>query len=104
MTAIECIHLKKAFGKKDILHDIDFKIEKGNILGIAGPNGAGKTTLFKILATLITPSQGKVLISGYDLVSDAVLIRKIIGFVPSEERSFYWRLTGKQNLEFFHNC
>jgi len=99
--AVECINLKKSFGKKIVLQDINLKTEKGTILGIVGPNGTGKTTLMKILATLITPSEGKAFISGYDITANPISVKKEIGFVPSEERSFYWRLTGRQNLKFF---
>lgn len=99
--AVECINLKKSFGKKIVLQDINLKTEKGSILGLVGPNGTGKTTLMKILATLITPSDGKAFISGYDVTANPISVKKEIGFVPSEERSFYWRLTGRQNLKFF---
>ncbi len=99
--AIECINLRKIFGKKTVLRDINLKIEKGSILGLVGPNGTGKTTLLKILATLITPSDGRAFFFGHNIATDPIIIKKMTGFVPSEERSFYWRLTGKQNLEFF---
>ncbi|MCP4349635.1 MAG: ABC transporter ATP-binding protein [Desulfobacterales bacterium] len=99
--AIECINLRKAFGKKTVLRDINLKVEKGSILGLVGPNGTGKTTLLKILATLTTPSDGSAFFFGHDITADPIIIKRMTGFVPSEERSFYWRLTGKQNLEFF---
>lgn len=101
MPAVECISLRKNFGKKTVLRNINLKVEKGSILGLVGPNGTGKTTLLKILATLITPSEGSAFFFGHDITADPIVIKKITGFVPSEERSFYWRLTGKQNLEFF---
>ena len=65
-----------------------------------GPNGAGKTTLLKILATLITPTEGRVEIEGIPLARD-LEVRRRVGLLTSDERSFYWRLTGRQNLEFF---
>lgn len=99
--AVECISLKKTFGKKNVLRDINLKVEKGSVLGLVGPNGTGKTTLLKILATLISPTDGRSLIFGHDTAADPIFIKKMTGFVPSEERSFYWRLTGRQNLEFF---
>lgn len=83
------------------LNNISFSLKEGRILGILGPNGAGKTTLLKIIATLILPDKGKVTINGCRLGIDDDKIKSYIGMVYSEERSFYWRLTGRQNLEFF---
>lgn len=102
------------------LEDISFHLKRGKILAVLGPNGAGKTTLLKIIATLILPNKGT--ISLYPLRSnlpgqDAVSlqwpsrgvdssacqekIKSSLGLVAEEERSFYWRLSGRQNLEFF---
>ena len=83
------------------LRDIELTLDPGRILGLLGTNGAGKTTLLKILATLILPTSGRVLVNGYDVVKEQEQIKNIIGLSTSEERSFYWRLTGNQNLEFF---
>ena len=76
-------------------------MEKGELFGILGPNGAGKTTLAKILSTLILPDSGTALINGFDIYRHQKEIKKFIGYTTSEERSFYWRLTGRQNLSFF---
>jgi len=83
------------------LEDISFSLKKGEILGVLGPNGAGKTTLLKIIATLVLPDKGIVIISRNKVGKDDEKIKFLIGLATSEERSFYWRLTGKQNLEFF---
>ncbi len=83
------------------LEAISFSLEKGKMLGVLGPNGAGKTTLLKIIATLILPDKGSVVINGYRLGINDDEIKSFIGLVSSQERSFYWRLTGRQNLEFF---
>jgi ABC-2 type transport system ATP-binding protein len=83
------------------LQDVSFSLEKGRILGILGPNGAGKTTLLKIISGLILPDQGSVSVNGWRPGVDDEKIKKFIGLALSSERSFYWRLTGKQNLEFF---
>ncbi len=90
-------------GQTRALEDISFSLDKGRILGVLGPNGAGKTTLLKILATLILPDKGSVVINGCRLGidDDDDKIKSFIGLVSSQERSFYWRLTGRQNLEFF---
>lgn len=84
-----------------VLEDINIQVNKGELFGLLGPNGAGKTTLIKILCTLILPSAGTALVNGHDIKRDGKAIRKSIGYVISEDRSFYWRLTGRQNLRFF---
>jgi len=84
-----------------VLQNINMQIMEGETLGLLGPNGAGKTTLLKILCNLILPSKGKVMVKGFDTRYSEKEIRKLIGFVVSEERSFFWRLTGRQNLQFF---
>lgn len=76
-------------------------IPRGEVFGLLGQNGAGKTTLVRMLTTLLTPTSGAARIDGLDLVTDAHRIRSRIGLVNGDERSFYWRLTGRQNLEFF---
>jgi ABC-type multidrug transport system ATPase subunit len=83
------------------LEDISFSVKKGYILGILGPNGAGKTTLLKIIATLILPDKGRLTVKGHHLGKDDEKIKALIGLVTTEERSFYWRLSGRQNLELF---
>ena len=83
------------------LRELDLSVGQGEILGLLGTNGAGKTTLLKILATLILPTSGLVTVEGYDVAGQADQVKGMIGFGTSEERSFYWRLTGRQNLEFF---
>ncbi len=83
------------------LENVNIQVRKGEIFGLLGPNGAGKTTLIKILCTLVLPTEGSAFVNGYDVARDGNQIRKIFGYVISEERSFYWRLTGRQNLKFF---
>ncbi|MFH1507843.1 MAG: ABC transporter ATP-binding protein [Candidatus Omnitrophota bacterium] len=94
-----CLNLKHR--PVSALKDVSFSLNKGEMLGILGPNGAGKTTLLKIISSLILPDKGAATIGGYCLGRDDAKIKSIIGLVSSAERSFYWRLTGRQNLEFF---
>ncbi len=83
------------------LDNVSLSIKKGKIIGILGPNGAGKTTLLKIISTLILPDKGKVTVKGFPVGKNDEKIKSLIGLVSPQERSFYWRLTGLQNLEFF---
>ncbi len=83
------------------LTDVDLVVPRGSIFGILGPNGAGKTTFLKVLSGLILPTRGRVQVEGHDVAIDDRRVRELIGFVTSDERSFYWRLSGTENLLFF---
>jgi len=80
---------------------IDLHVETGEVFGILGPNGAGKTTTMRMLATLLEPTSGTAAVLGHDLVRDARAIRRRLGAVLSGERSLYWKLTARENLEYF---
>lgn len=83
------------------VESVNITVKKGEVFGLLGPNGAGKTTLIKMLCTLIVPTRGMAYVNGRDTLRQGEAVRKSIGLVTGEERSFYWRLTGKQNLRFF---
>jgi ABC-2 type transport system ATP-binding protein len=83
------------------LDGVDFAVRQGEVFGLLGPNGAGKTTLLKILCTLLLPTSGRAVVSGYDVVEVPRKIRQMVGYCLDTERSFYYRLTGRQNLAFF---
>lgn len=89
--------------EKNILavDNISLRIKKGEILALAGPNGAGKTSLIKILSCLILPTRGRAMVAGYDILKEEQKVKDSIGLVGWDERSFYWRLTLRQNLYFF---
>jgi len=83
------------------LNTVSLTVEPGQIFGLLGPNGAGKTTLIRILSTLILPTSGSASVCGYDVPQEGSEVRRYIGLAAGGERSFYFRLTGYQNLEFF---
>jgi ABC-2 type transport system ATP-binding protein len=115
--AVEAKQLHKRFVKKrsirelithpfrksevvDALRGVDLAVQEGEIFGLLGPNGAGKTTLLKILSCLVLPDHGEARVGGLDTTSEDA-VKPLIGLVHSDERSFYWRLSGRQNLQFF---
>lgn len=99
---LDCLR-ERSFASSSLtaLDQVSLQIKPGEIFVLLGPNGAGKTTLVKILSTLLLPESGKARIFGYDLLTEARKIKPLINLVIGEERSFYWRLTGRQNLQFF---
>ena len=83
------------------LDDVSCDIRKGEFFGFLGANGAGKTTLFKILATLVSPDSGTVIVDGHDVVTHAGAVRRALTPVIADERSLRWRLTAKENLRLY---
>jgi ABC-2 type transport system ATP-binding protein len=83
------------------LDGVDLEVRRGEVFGLLGPNGAGKTTLLKIFCTLLLPTSGRAVIGGYDVVAAPSKVRQVVGYCLDTERSFYYRLTGYQNLAFF---
>jgi len=91
--------LVKYYGKLKALDSISFTISKGEIFGLIGPNGAGKTTTLRIIATLLKPTSGKVIVAGYDVVKEPDKVRRIISYLP-EEAGAYRNLSGQEYLNF----
>ena len=83
------------------LDKLSFAVEEGRFYSLLGRNGAGKTTAIKILCTLLLPDSGRAMVAGYDVEGDATEVRRNIGVSIRGERSVYWRLSGRQNLEYF---
>jgi len=81
--------------------DVSFAVEPGEIFGLLGPNGAGKTTTIRMLCTLLEPTSGRATVNGFDTVREASMVRRSLGTVLTGERSTYWKLTGRENLEYF---
>ncbi len=83
------------------VRNVFLEIYTGELFGLFGPNGAGKSTLVRMLATLLQPSTGFATVNGFDVVRDSQKVRSLLGFVAADERSFYGRLTPRQNLAFY---
>ena len=80
---------------------INLTVQSGEIVGLVGQNGAGKTTLIRILADLLEPDTGHVALQGDRYHEKKYNVRRNIGYVSSDERSFFWPLSGRDNLTFF---
>ncbi len=80
---------------------IDLRVEPGEIFGVLGPNGAGKTTTLRMLATLLEPTSGEARVLGIDVRERPREVRARLGAMLSGERSLYWKLTARENLEYF---
>ena len=83
------------------LAGVSFSVEPGECVAIMGPNGAGKSTLFRILATLIVPTEGRAAINGFDVCTQQRGTRAQFGYHTGGDEGFYTRLTGRANLAFF---
>ncbi len=83
------------------LAGVSLSVRPGELVALLGPNGAGKTTLMKIVAGLVTADAGEVEVDGLDLRREQDRARARVGYVLTEERSFFWRLDVAANLRFF---
>jgi ABC-2 type transport system ATP-binding protein len=93
-------NLSKEFGSFKAVDAISFEVYKGEIFGFLGANGAGKTTAIKMLIGVSKPSSGEALIAGFDLKTNAEMVKKSIGYM-SQKFSMYDDLTVKENITFF---
>lgn len=103
MVLIDSVYKNYKQPKKIInaLININISISDSEIYGLIGVNGSGKTTLAKILATLLIQDSGEIIINGFSVRKYPEKIKRLIGLSLGEGRSFYFRLTAEQNLEFF---
>lgn len=83
------------------LKGVSFDVQAGEIFGMLGPNGAGKTTLIKILTTLLLPSSGAAWVDGKHILQQDNAVRASVGCMLMGERGLYWKLTGRENLDYF---
>jgi ABC-2 type transport system ATP-binding protein len=96
---VEALGVSREFGGKRVVERLNLSLKPGHIHAILGPNGAGKTTVLRMVAGLMTPSAGQIRVADGDPRDRQ--IRGQIGWVPASDRSFYLRLSGRQNLTFF---
>ena len=97
LYSIELKSIVKSFGDVVAVNDITLSVKKGEIFGFLGPNGAGKSTTIMILTTLLKPTSGQALISGFDVMTDAKQVRESMGYVQQDTTVDEY-LTGRENL------
>ena len=102
MIVAENLHkqFKTRTGTVTAVSDVGFAAADGQITGLLGPNGAGKTTTLRMLYTLMTPDQGKVVVDGIDAARDPMAVRRQLGVLP-DARGIYKRLTARENIAYF---
>ena len=96
---IEVQHLTKRYGQVMAVNDVSFRVERGEILGFLGPNGAGKTTTMRVITGYMPPTQGKVVVAGFDVFDQPVEAKRRTGYLP-ETPPLYPDMTVREYLTF----
>jgi ABC-2 type transport system ATP-binding protein len=91
---------KERAGETRALDNVSLRVPAGEVMVLLGPNGSGKTTALKLISTILLPDKGRVLVNGEDTRAGS-RIRGQVGFAVASERSFYPRLSARENLDFF---
>jgi ABC-2 type transport system ATP-binding protein len=93
-------HFWRATSKEKVaLHELDLVVDRGGVTGILGPNGSGKSTLIRILGTLLTPDAGVARVFGWDVVTEALQVRRHVNRV-SVEAAFFKELSPWENMVY----
>ncbi|WP_449240531.1 ABC transporter ATP-binding protein [Desulfoscipio gibsoniae] len=100
MNIVIVQNLEKAYGNELAVNNVSFDIARGENWGLLGPNGAGKSTTISIIATLLKPTAGDVLVDGYSVTREPAHVQPLIGLVP-QDVALYPSLTARENLFFF---
>jgi ABC-2 type transport system ATP-binding protein len=96
---IEVQHLTKRYGRVTAVDDLNFRVERGEILGFLGPNGAGKTTTMRILTGYMPATEGKAVVAGFDVFEQPIEAKRRTGYLP-ETPPLYPELTVREYLQF----
>ena len=92
---------RRPVDRRQVLFDISLSVGRGELFGLLGPNGAGKSTLLRLLSTLTVPDRGRMMVDGIDVARRPLEAKRRIALCTSDERSFYFRLSARKNMEFF---
>jgi len=98
--AIVTQNLRREFGPLVAVEDLTLSVARGEVFGVLGPNGSGKTTTIRMLCGLIEPTSGSATVAGYDVRTEAEMVRKNIGYM-SQKFGLYGDLTAGENLDFY---
>ena len=96
---IEVQHLTKRYGRITAVDDLNFRVERGEILGFLGPNGAGKTTTMRILTGYMPATEGKAVVAGFDVFDQPIEAKRRTGYLP-ETPPLYPEMTVREYLQF----
>ena len=97
---IKVENVSRRFGDIAAVEHLSLEIARGTIFGLVGSDGAGKSTLLRMIATMIPPISGRILVNGFDVVSDKRTVKNLIGYMP-QRFGLYQDLTVEENLAFF---
>jgi len=100
ISLIQVHNVSKSFGLVDAVNNVSLHVTEGSIFGLIGSDGAGKSTLLRMMATMIRPSSGRIVINGMDVVAQRAHIKHLIGYMP-QRFGLYKDLTVGENLDFF---
>ena len=98
---INILNVSKTFKTTEALKDVSFEVNDSEIVGLLGENGAGKSTLLRIISTMLSPTNGNVIVNNHSILDDPQNVRKNIGILFGSEVGLYERLTARENLEYF---
>src|SRR6059036_2519012 len=95
---IKLRNLTKEFGPQVAVRELDLDVPAGQLVGLLGPNGAGKSTTIRMLTGMLLPTSGTAEVGGFDVVQDALSVKRIVGYVP-ESGAIFEALTGWEYLQ-----
>lgn len=98
--SIDVSSVSRSFGDVRAVVEASFRVGAGEVVGLLGPNGAGKTTILRMIATLIAPDHGRIVVSGHDVTREPLEVRASIGY-HTGQTGLYGRLTAREFLEYF---
>jgi ABC-2 type transport system ATP-binding protein len=96
---LDVVHMHRRFGDREVVKGFELQLERGERAALLGPNGSGKSTVLRCIAGALTPTTGSISVGGHE--AGSLGARRLIGVSLSQERSFYLRLSGRENLTFF---
>lgn len=97
--SISVSNISKSYNEQKALHNVSFKIKKGEVVGFLGPNGAGKSTMMRILTTFLDPNEGSATVNGFDIRKQPIDVQKSVGYLP-EHNPLYLDMYVREYLAF----